>query len=57
MRGMKTRITTSSGDRTLSRSKIFIIVSVSQTDNFMNVFYSILLPWRFCTISSNASGL
>ena len=35
-----------------SDNKIFIIVSVSQTDNFLNAFNSIVLPLRFCTISS-----
>ena len=41
------RITTCFGDRTISGIKIFIIVSVSRTDNLMNVFNSILLPLRF----------
>ena len=45
MRGMKMRIITCFGDRTISRVKIFIIVSVSWTNNFN----SILLPLRFCT--------
>ena len=53
MRGMKMTIATCFGDRTISKGRsLLLIVSVSRTDNFMNVFYSILLPFRFCTISS-----
>ena len=46
MRGMKKRIITCLGDRTISGT-FFIIASVSRTDNFMNVFNSVTPPRVF----------
>ena len=63
MRGMKMRIITGFGDRTRSGT-FFTIVSVSRTDNFMNVSNSVTflrvlsyVPLCFSLSLSNTSGL